>query len=336
MLIIENATFHAVTVRLRPSPVVDSCLAAELLSDDLTRDPATSGIGSAIRSWPARLGEAVKRLDVKQPGWQRAFLAGGIVCGRAGETASTETVEQAFEAARTDILTRMREGRQVRRGGRRADLQGDFIRALRLLAQVATFVETSRGDVVTAASKAVRRVESVRELASLSTSIYGDDENDRLIVACPGESVVTLDARGLETFEIIPCRFLEGAPVVIRAAGVVQVVVPAVRSVNRLQEDEVKARIRALGSEHGFSIVLQCLSSPSTAGEIARMLHLTPSQACRQLKRLESVGLLRVQRRGRFVSYYAHVDDWERLGGTLSAMPELAHMRAVERLGGIA
>jgi len=66
---------------------------------------------------------------------------------------------------------------------------------------------------------------------------------------------------------------------------------------------QIRARLDALASPDRLQVCRAVASEPRTAGEIAALWGLHPTQVTRHLRALTRAGLVTAERQGRFVAY---------------------------------
>ncbi|GAA1692633.1 hypothetical protein GCM10009745_42600 [Kribbella yunnanensis] len=77
---------------------------------------------------------------------------------------------------------------------------------------------------------------------------------------------------------------------------------------------QVKARLEALAAPDRLQVCRAVASEPRTAGEIAALWNLHPTQVTRHLKALTRANLVTAERQGRFVTYHLNESTLQSLG----------------------
>ncbi|MET7283241.1 DUF5937 family protein [Kribbella sp. NPDC005582] len=80
---------------------------------------------------------------------------------------------------------------------------------------------------------------------------------------------------------------------------------------------EIKARLEALAAPDRLQVCRAVASEPRTAGEIAALWNLHPTQVTRHLKALTRANLVTAERQGRFVTYHLNEPTFQSLGAHL-------------------
>jgi DNA-binding transcriptional ArsR family regulator len=79
----------------------------------------------------------------------------------------------------------------------------------------------------------------------------------------------------------------------------------------------VRSRLEALAAPDRLQVCRAVASEPRTAGEIAALWGLHPTQVTRHLRALTRAGLVTAERQGRFVAYRLDEDAFRNLGAEL-------------------
>ncbi|GAA1152155.1 hypothetical protein GCM10009630_58060 [Kribbella jejuensis] len=98
----------------------------------------------------------------------------------------------------------------------------------------------------------------------------------------------------------------------------ITILYPAVgRAADVPTAQQIRARLDALASPDRLQVCRAVASEPRTAGEIAALWGLHPTQVTRHLRALTRAGLVTAEREGRFVAYHLNNDALTTLGADL-------------------
>lgn len=340
MLIVEKLSEASPSTHVYTPLGIDVCLALS------TTDNAEDGASPTARArWDLLPGWATDlhaRIDRLLPGWPKLLIDSYFrMEAPSNSVPSLITSERARIADEMSTAHRRAYGStdEDRKVGNRCtdalEMTGRLMPtvAAEIVIPVRNNEVRRRSRVIDALEKALRD-RPIRDIAAVSPRIFFDPDHDRLVFADHESEVAIVSATEIDSIDVMPSPFLRQGISIARDGSRLGVAIPM--SPPALHDphdiDRIEAGVRALGNEHGLTIVMLCLRRPHTTTELGSLMHLTPAPVSRQLKRLEYAGLLTSRRRGRFVDYTTTIEACHILGSGISRLAETVNRAAADEV----